>query len=151
MSDLTQEYNSISALPVEIQVLIFQALPDVQTLRALILTNSYLHQVFLKFTASISFAVLSNEVPYTVLPEAIAAWSSSQIQPWSKSRVRKFLEDYHTNRDAQVCQSWTLSKAREVSRLYQCCRQLASAFISSNSAYPPSSRVTSFRKNTPSI
>lgn len=151
MTDPTQEFCSLLALPAEIQFMIFRALPDLSTLRAFILTNSILYKSFINHASSISLDVLSNEIPYTILPEAIVAWSSSRIKPWSKPRVREFLEDYHANREAQICQSWTHSNAFEISKLYQRCRFFASEMIASNlsmnsvfgsssSDCPPSSR-----------
>ena len=138
MPDGTQSSCFLLALPTEIQLMILRALPDVPTLRALILTNSQLYQCFISQASSISLEVLSNEIPYTVLPEAIVAWNSSKIEPWSMSRVKGILYDYHAlrNRDeAQpiipLCQSWTFPDALEVSELYQCCRFFASDMLTS--------------------
>lgn len=142
---------SLGGLPTDILLVLFRALSDIPSLRALSLTNSGLHEIFIKHASSISFAVLSNEIPATILPEAIAAWSSSNIKPWSRSRVQRFLQDYHANREAQMSQSWTLFKALKVSKLHQRSRFFASEFsasvLSTNPVsgsptpnFPPSSR-----------
>jgi hypothetical protein len=136
---------SLGGLPTQILLVLFQTLPDFSSVRALAITNSVLHKTFIKHASSISFAVLSNEIPATILPEAIAAWSSSTVQ--NKMEVQKFLRAYHENREAQMRQSWTLSKASEVSTLYQGFQVLTSQFITSVLSKNPvtGSGVSDFR------
>lgn len=128
MSGQPQASPSLGGLPTEILLILFRALPDIPSLGALALTNSVLFLTCITHASSISFAVLSNEIPAAILPEAIAAWSSSTVKPWSKAGVRKYLQDYHTDREAQIRQSWTLSNAFEVSKLHRRCHILAFKF-----------------------
>ena len=131
MTDQPQASYSWRELPNEIWLIIFRAIPDIPSLRALTHTNSTLHKIFINNASSVSFAVLSNEIPASIFPEAIAAWSSLTIKPWNKARVRAFLHHYHANREAQLNQSWTLYKASKVSKLHQRCRFFASEFFAS--------------------
>lgn len=123
-----QAPSSLEEFPTEIWLTIFRAISDVPTLRALALTNSALHKIFIKNTPSIFLAAVSNHIPAAILPEAIAAWSSSKIKPWSKLRVRAFLQEYHANREAQLSQPWKPSETQEIIKLSQHCRFFSSEF-----------------------
>lgn len=149
MSGRPQASPFQGGLSTEIWLIVFRAISDIPSLRAFAHTNSVLHQIFINNVSSISFAVLANEISAIILPEAIAAWSSSHIKPWNKLRVQNFLQQYHANREGQLNQSWTLSNASEVSKLHHRCRFFASEFCasvlstnpvsgSSTSAFPPS-------------
>lgn len=131
MASRPQASPSWEELPTEIWLMIFRAIPDIPTLKALAFISSALRKIFITNASSISFAVLSNEIPAAILPEAVAAWSSSNVKPWSKLGVRDFLEQYHADRETLVGQSWTISKAREVSQLHQRCRFFAAEFVES--------------------
>lgn len=153
MSGQPQASPSLGGLSAEIWLIIFRAISDIPSLRALALTNSVLHEIFTSNASSISFAVLSNEIPATILPEAIAAWSASHITPWSRLRVQGFLQQYHSNREAQCSQSWTLSKALGVSKLHHRCRFFASEFCASVLSTKPTSGspTSSFPPSLPEV
>lgn len=145
MSDQPQASLSREVFPVDIWLIIFRAIPDIPTLKALALTSSDLLKIFTRNASSFSFAVLCKEIPVAILPEAIAAWSSSKIKPWNKYGGWGFLKHYHANREAQLNQSWTLNKAREVSKLYQCCRFFASEFSAAALSENPKAGLTPSR------
>lgn len=142
MKTRSQASSPWGVFPHDIWCIIFGEISDVPTLAALALSNSTLHKTFMTNASSFSFAALSKEIPAAIFPEATAAWSSSDIEPWSKDRVLDFLQHYHANREAQISQFWTLAKARQVSKLYRCSRLFASEFcasvLSSRPRRPPS-------------
>lgn len=109
----------LGALPADLKLAIFRVLPDTLSLRALVLTGSDMFKFFSYHASSICLAVLRNEIPSNILPEVIAAWSSSTINPRNKSQIRDFLEKYYANRVVLNRQSWTLSNALQVSKLHQ--------------------------------
>lgn len=147
MTDQTQKppvapkIPSVERIPSEIWEHVFQSISDRPTWRALALTNHAWRKVFIEKTSLIALGMFSKQIPSTILPEAVAAWSSSKNTSWDKQRVRTFLKDYHENRKAQLDQDWTLSKVVQVLNLYRHCRFFARKFIAS--VFSPEDDLTS--------
>ena len=80
--------------PAELKLSLFYALPDIPTLNALLRMSSSFYHAFTESQSLIISTVLANEVQPDVIPDAVALWDVTRIQPWSKHDVGDFLRRY---------------------------------------------------------
>ncbi|ERS95277.1 hypothetical protein HMPREF1624_08489 [Sporothrix schenckii ATCC 58251] len=73
--------SPIETLSVELVHLILSAVPDVESLRAAVLSCPLFYGCFLEAEASTTALVLRNQIDDSVLPEAMAAAASLQLRP----------------------------------------------------------------------
>ena len=104
-------------LPFEVVQAIMSALPDVCSLRSMAQSSSFMYQAFSDAENRLTSSVLSNAIGLDILPEAVAALESSQLEPWTRQRIQEFLSQHFRVRRAPP-QRYTLSKALQISKLY---------------------------------
>lgn len=76
----TAQPSPIESLSVELVRMILSALPDVATLQKTAISCPLFYHAFLEVEKSISTQILSLQMDYDVLPEAVAAFESSKAR-----------------------------------------------------------------------
>jgi hypothetical protein len=114
-ADCLRRPNHLEGLPVELQLLILQAAPDVPTLYALVRSSPVFYTTYISGQRSILLAVLSTELTLTVLRESCAGLRAVNIRRgddgseddvWTRE-VYAFLNDY-----SQYCLSPKVGNAQ---------------------------------------
>ena len=111
--------NSLPGLPAEIKQAIFSSLPDIASLKALISTCSSLYYSFLDCESSILSDILLNQIPPSLMPNALATFKSSQMTPWTKETADNLVLLYTTGDTPSVLPRWTFRKALVFSQLHE--------------------------------
>jgi hypothetical protein len=132
--------------PLELRQALLSALSDVSSLRSTALSCPSFYDAFTSAEELITTQVLNNQLENTdILPEAVAAFNSSRMQPWSSQRTRDFVDAHFHSRRAPP-DSWKLVDALPIGNLHSCVEFFATRFVaemfspSSTFAYidPPS-------------
>ncbi|RDL35268.1 uncharacterized protein BP5553_07199 [Venustampulla echinocandica] len=109
--------HSIVGLPTELIQHILSFLPDATSLLSMILTCPSVYNAFIKVEVLITSQVVRNLVGPEVLPEAVAALTSSLLAPWERESMQTFVDDQLLSRQ-EPPRSWTLSKALALNHLH---------------------------------
>ena len=142
MSEQSCEKNlslGLSLLPIELQIEVLKALPNISSLRSLAFTCSSLYRTYSENASSIIVNILSNELGTEIISEVNATLLSSQLPPpRSIAAVREFLAEYNPHSETVAGESlfpnpaaWTLSEALVVSDLHTHVQYFADDFCSS--------------------
>ena len=105
-----------------------RALPDVESLKWLVLACSSFYHAFRDAESLITVRVLLNEVPLDVLPEAVAVLESTRNGSWTRQGIIDF-SSQHLDRRMPPPQSWTLADALPISKLYSHVHYFATDFV----------------------
>jgi hypothetical protein len=106
----------IQRLPTELKQCLLSAMSDIPTLRSMALSCSSYCYAFSNAETLITAQVMRNQMDVDVLPEAVAAFESSRLQPKTQQCARDFVRHHLHSRTAPT-ELWTLSKALSVSKL----------------------------------
>lgn len=120
--------SPLARLPPELKQEILSALPDVWSLRSMALTCSSFYNAFINAERLITTRVLKNHVAADVLPDAIAALRSSQVEPWMWREIREF-GSKRLHSQASPPASWTMVDALAVSNLHSCVEYWSEKFV----------------------
>ncbi|KAI0876893.1 hypothetical protein GGS24DRAFT_498331 [Hypoxylon argillaceum] len=131
--------------PTEIVCMILSALPDVASLLAAVLSCPRFYAALLGDEASVTSRVVLNQIDVSVLPEATAAWESSQLRPRNNDgQNKKAIMDFVARNIRQrqtTPKSWSLKEALRLGRLYSCVEQWAKKFAEKTLASNAASRA----------
>lgn len=147
--------SSLVSLPFELIQAVLCFVPDVPSLRAVILTCTTLHRAFQNVERLVTERVLSNEIGSDLLREAHMVFESSRLKnSWSKKAVEAFLRRQKliiTNETTLLPRPWTLSGGIYMDRIYQHVRYFAADFASSalSEMFPLSSSANNGPTLTP--
>lgn len=119
--------SPIERLPVELKLQLLPFLTDVQSLRSTILTCPSLYNAFMQYESLITTRVLRRQMPHEVLPEAIAAWKSSRVQPANREIVHDFVEEHFRVRRSRP-KPLSLFEAIGVVKLHSCVEHFTDDF-----------------------
>jgi hypothetical protein len=111
-------------LPLETRQAVMRALPDVESLKWLVLSCSSFYHAFRDAESLITIRVLLNEVHLDVLLEAVAVFESARNGSWTRQEITDFALD----RRIPPPQSWTLADALSISKLYSHVHYFATDF-----------------------
>ena len=117
-SRLPPPSNSLLGLPAEIKQLIFEQLPDILSLRALISTCSTLRCVFLKSESSILAEVLQRQIPSSLMYPALAILKSSEPTPWSRQTAEDLITLYTNTDKSSLLRELSLRNAIRFSEMH---------------------------------
>jgi hypothetical protein len=90
-------------------------LPDVESLKWLVLACSSFYLAFRDPESLITIRVLLNEVQLDVLPKAVAVLESEGNRSWTRQGIIDFASQ-HLDRRMPPPQSWTLAVALSMSK-----------------------------------
>jgi hypothetical protein len=124
---ITPRESPIERLSIEVIQLIMLDIADVQSLKSAALSCPSLYLAFRDAETIITTHVLSNQVGYSVLPEAVAALQSSRLHLPTEQRVQDFVAKYLHQRCLSP-KSWTLRDALPVGKLHLCLSNFAMRF-----------------------
>lgn len=115
-SALSQSYfNTLTSLPPEITQAIFCCLPDVASLKSLVLSHSSLYHVYLDAESLVLGEILRRQIGSEMISFATVLSKSYNLRPWSKAGVLDILSRLH-EREAPML--WTLPQALCVSQFH---------------------------------
>jgi hypothetical protein len=114
-------------LPLEARQAVMCALPDVESLKWLVLACSSFYHDFRDAESFITTRVLLNEVHLDVLPEAVVVFESARNGSWTRQGIIDFASQ-HLDRRMPPPQSWTLADALSISKLYSHVHYFATDF-----------------------
>ncbi|MCJ1391400.1 hypothetical protein MMC18_004264 [Xylographa bjoerkii] len=117
LSPLSPTKASLKSLPCEILLVIFCNLPDICSLKALILTCSSLFQAYRNSQSTVLKAVLSNQIPAYLLSDVTVVLNSSRVDPRMKEDVQQFLLHF-SNNSIYLPIQWSLPDAVAIDNLY---------------------------------
>ena len=109
--------SPLETLPLEARHAVMRALPDVGSLKWLVLACSSFYHAFRDAESLITIRVLLNEVDLDVLPEAVAVFESARNGFWTRQRTIDFASHY-LDRRMPPPQSWILAAGLSISKLY---------------------------------
>lgn len=126
MSDERQR-SALEQLPNEIKSAIFAALPDVRSLRCVILAGRVLYFAFKSDESSIVRQVLSHQIQQCVLGDAVTVWKAkrAELKGWNRQHIDRLFEGYHYGTDAFL-QTCDLASALEIARFRETVQSLSS-------------------------
>ncbi|CAF9935101.1 hypothetical protein IMSHALPRED_010107 [Imshaugia aleurites] len=144
--------NSLLGVPVEIKQAIFSSLPDVASLKALILTCTCLYHAFLDAASPTLTKILQAQIDPRLMRDAVTTYHSSRIPPRSRPaaqdllrgyiqsrndllrgyirRRHDLLKGYIQSRTPLVLPTWILHSALELSEMHGHVQYFAYKFIS---------------------
>lgn len=115
-STLSQSYTTaFTSLPPEIKQAIFCSLPDVASLKSLVLSHSSFYHVYLDAESLILGEILRRQIGSDMITLATVLSKSYNLRPWSKAGVLEFLSRL-LEHEAPI--SWTLPQALFISQLH---------------------------------
>ncbi len=115
-STLSQRYtNTFTSLPPEITQAIFCSLPDVASLKSLVLSHSSLYHVYLDAESLVLGEILRRQIGSEMISFATVLSKSYNLRPWSREGVLDILSRIHEH-EAPIL--WTLPQALCVSQLH---------------------------------
>ena len=117
-SRLQPPSNSLLGVPAEIKQLIFEQLPDIASLLALISTCSTLRYVFLKSESSILAEVLQRRIPPSLMHPALAILKSSEPTPWSRQTAEDLITLYTKTDKSFLLRELSLRNALRLSEMH---------------------------------
>lgn len=147
--------SSLVSLPFELIQTVLCFVPDIPSLRAVILTCTTLHRAFQNVERLVTERVLSNEIGSDLLREAYMVLESSRLKnSWSKKAVEAFLRRQKlifTDETTLLPRPWTLTGGIYVYGIYQHVRYFAADFASSalSKMFPLSSSANNGPTLTP--
>lgn len=107
--------NTFTSLLPEIKHAIFCSLPDVASLKALILTCSSFYHTFLNAQSLVLKEIIRSQISGDVISLAVVVSRSCDLQPWSRAGVLDFLIHFL---DFRAPILWTFPRALHVSELH---------------------------------
>lgn len=103
--------------PVELKLALFYVLPDIPTLDALLRTCSSFYCAFKDSQSLIVSTVLTNGIHPAVVPDAVALWDATRVEPWSKDAIEAFLKRYRISGPSSAPSPWTFLEASRFSKI----------------------------------
>ena len=129
--------NTLSGLSAEINQAIFSMLPDLTSLRALMLTCSSLYHCFLDAESLILAKVIENEIPRSLLSDAFATLKSSEMTPWNQQTADNFRNLFTTFENPPLPPKWSLRTATALSDMHGHVEFFANRFVSTTFSQNP--------------
>ena len=120
---------SFISLPTEILQVIFLSLPDVTSLKSVLLSCSLFYYTFVGAQPIILNRLLCNQIGSDMMPIAFILSKSYDIQPFSKVGVLDYLSCLHDYRSCKL-PMWTLPNALRISKLHHHVEFFANDFAS---------------------
>lgn len=139
--------NPFLALPPEVKQAIFSALPDVRTLRSLLLTCSLLYRTFLDSESLIIESILHTQIGPNLMYDAIIVFQSTTLEPYSNDAAIELLKLYATQDLTCLTQIWKLRDALAIDGLFDNIEFFSRGFASSALSSNP---VTGLDETSPS-
>ncbi|WEW57319.1 hypothetical protein PRK78_002784 [Emydomyces testavorans] len=121
--------SPVERLPVEITQMVLSAITDLLSLRCAALSCPAFFYAFNGAGNAITTRVLSTQVGFDVLPEAIAASESSQLLSHTDEEIEEFVAN-HFHRRQSPPESWTLASALPIGKLHNYVSAFAQMFVS---------------------
>lgn len=109
--------TSLPGLPAEIKQAIFSLLPDLESLKALILTCASLYHSFLDAESLILIKILQNEIDPSLMRDALAKLIPSQLFPRTKTVAENVVMLYATRGTSSPVPTLNLRNAAVLSGL----------------------------------
>lgn len=119
--------SPFETLPLEAKQAVMRALPDVESLKWLVLSCSSLYHAFRDAESWITTRVLLNEVDLDVLPETVVVLESTRNRSWTRQGIIDFTSQ-HLTRRMPPPKSWTLADALSISKLHSHVHYFATDF-----------------------
>ena len=115
-----QQCNSTSfvSLPPEALQGIFGSLPDVVSLKAVLLTCSLFYRTFFAAESLNLNGLLCSQIGSDVMPIASMLSKAYDTQPWSKAAVLDYLSHLHEYRAPKLPMTWNFPDALRISQLH---------------------------------
>lgn len=129
--------NSLPGLPAEIKQAVLASLPDIASLKALMLICSSFYHAFHDCESRILAKILQNQITPGVLPHALATFESSKEAPWSRERSESLIMLYNTGQTPSLLPKWTLRNAMVLSKMHDHVRFFAKRFACSALSHHP--------------
>jgi len=123
--------NTFPSLLPEIKHAIFCSLPDVASLKALILTCSSFYYTFLNTQSLVLKEIIRNQISADMISLAFVLSRSCDLRPWSRAGVLDFLSHFPGYRAPIL---WTLPRALLVSELHSHIKFFAADFAATKLA-----------------
>ena len=115
-------------LPLEIKQSILASLPDIVSLKSLMLTCSSLYHAFCGCEPLILAEILHNEINPSLIHNALATFKSSQITTWDTATVDNLVVMYTTGETFSQPPEWSLRNASIISEMHSHIRFFAEEF-----------------------
>ncbi|KAF5532687.1 zinc finger domain-containing protein [Fusarium phyllophilum] len=111
--------SPVERLPVEITQKVLSTITDLLSLRCAALSCPAFFYAFNNAENAITTCVLSMQVGFDVLPEAIAASESSQLPSHTEDKIQEFVANHLRERRSPPV-SWTLASALPIGKFHNC-------------------------------
>ncbi|KAF4420427.1 zinc finger domain-containing protein [Fusarium austroafricanum] len=123
--------SPVERLPVEITQKVLSTVTDLLSLRCAALSCPAFFYAFNDAENAITTRVLSTQVGFDLLPEAIAASESSQLPSHTEEEIQEFVAN-HLRRRRSPPESWTLAlaSALPIGKFHNCVSAFARMFVS---------------------
>jgi hypothetical protein len=121
--------SALCSLPIECRQTILGHLPDLQTLKAAILSHSALYSAFIGGQGSILQGIMLGMVSPELLPDAVFAFNSSrlEIEPWTREKVLSIIDEHQPHRIPPSFK-WTPHAALKIQESHEHVRFFTSDF-----------------------
>ena len=143
--------NSLSGLPAEIKHAIFESLPNIKTLRALILTCPSFYYTFRECESLILAKVLQNQIHPSLMDNALATLQSSRMTIWNKETVNDLFRLYTSGGTLSQSPRWGLRDASILSETHGHVQFFANSFATHALSHNPVIDLLEMKPNMASL
>ena len=117
-----------NALPLECRQHILCDLPDIESLKSVLLSHSSLYSAFYNYKTPIILQIVQRHIPRELLAYAVLCYHARKIEPWTRAKVLDILDLYFNCRLVESFE-WTIGAALNLVKFHESVTFFANDYI----------------------